>query len=186
MQLGKDIANETLLIKWISISIAVLRENYLNSKWRLKALINLGFPLRIDIQRFYLSESRNATCLKNLSSIFTSGSKIELDRVISLFSLQCARVSQRGSSSAFIGFFSGYPWKENTIHEHSYCKFLILPEYSISQFNSFASNGKSQMLNFYKSAILFTCVRKIKTISKSARCTFRDFIYFINSSCLIV
>lgn len=126
---------------------------------------------------------------KNLSSIFTSGSKIELDRVKGLFSLKCARVSQRGSSSAFIGFFSGYPWKEKKIHEHSYCKFLILPEYSISQFSSFASNYeniKSQMLNFYKSAILFTCVWKIKTISKSARCTFRDFIYFINSSRLIV
>lgn len=68
-------------------------------------------------------------------------------------------------------------------------RFLILRGYLIPPFNCFLSiceNIKSQMLNFYKSAILFTCVRKIKTISKSARCTFCDFIYFINSSRLIV
>lgn len=43
------IANETLSIKLISISFAVLRENYLNLKWRWKALINLGIPLMLQI-----------------------------------------------------------------------------------------------------------------------------------------
>lgn len=45
---NERIANETLSIKLTSISFAVLRENYLNSKWRLKALISLGIPLRLQ------------------------------------------------------------------------------------------------------------------------------------------